>query len=166
MIELNRLKTNSTELISVITRLASSGLGTLKNITLNFEGLAIVEFTTKKGFTEPQIICETLDQGKKGQISPLENLDSVTIKMTVDINEESADVGIDLTFPYDDKPTLLYVDTPKMGFLKAQHITLFRIYEALHASREELPHPTEKPGSDAVVLLDCLRQKLNPRAAQ
>ncbi len=166
MIELNRLKTNSTELISVITRLASSDLGTLNNITLNFEGLAIVEFSTKKGFAEPQIICETLDQSKKGQISPLENLDSVTIQMTVDINEESADVGIDLTFPNVDKPTLLYVDAPKMGFLKAQHIALFRIYEALHASREDLPHPTEKPGSDAVVLLDCLRQKVIPRAAQ
>ena len=164
--ELNRLKINSTELISVITRLASTGLGILNNITLNFEGLAIVEFTTKKGFAAPQIICETLDQGKKGQISALENLDSVTIKMTVEINEEVADVGIDLTFPYDDKPTLLYVDTPKMGFLKAQHITLFRIYEALHASQEELPHPTERPASDAVVLLDCLRKKVTPRAAQ
>ena len=99
MQDLNRIKQNCKELIRAISRLGSTGVGSLLKITINFEGLAIIEFTGKKGFATPQQILNMLVQSKRGALGALECLDSVTIRMIVEIDNELVDVGIDLTIP-------------------------------------------------------------------
>jgi len=161
MIDKERLKQNTFKLIHAISRLASREQGILQKIIMNFEGLAIVEITTKEGFTSPDLIVDTLAQSKMGPIGALECLDSVTIQMVVEIDAEQADVGIDLTLSDVSRPTLLYVDAPKLEFSMAQHIVLFRLYEALHSLRTEVPPPKVNPGRDAVYLLRNLLQEIS-----
>lgn len=157
MLDTNRLEKTTSELIHTISRLTAR-IGIIQKIDMNFEGLAIVSFTKDEGVTSPLKICETLERSK-GAIGALECLDSVTVQMTMEIDEIPAQVGVEIPFPPVDSPTLLYVDAPQLGFSIASHRVLFMLYEALHMPRALIPPPTEKPGSDAVHLLECLLQK-------
>lgn len=161
MINKERLKQNTFKLIHAISRLACNEQGKLQKITMNFDGLAIVEFTTKEGITSPELIVDTLAQSKMGPVGALECLNDVTIQMVVDIDDEQADVGIDLTFSDVSRPTLLYVDSPKLEFSFAQHSVLFRLYDTLHSQRTEVPVPKENPGRDTVYLLRSLLQEVS-----
>ncbi len=158
MLEINRLEKTTSELIHAISRLTAR-IGKIQKIDMNFEGLAIVSFTKEEGITSPIKICETLERSK-GAVGALECLDSVTVQMTMEIDEIPAHVGVEIPFPPVDSPTLLYVDAPQLGFSIASHRVLFMLYEALHMPRDLIPPPTEKPGSDAVHLLECLLQRV------